>query len=93
MLLAFGLVFELPLVMWILAAAGVVRAQTLARFRKLWIVIAFILGAVLTPPDPLSQIMMAIPLLIFFELGVLGARLLGKRHQTASDSASIVSAS
>jgi sec-independent protein translocase protein TatC len=82
MLLAFGLVFELPLVMWILSAAGIVSPQSYSRIRKYWIVIAFIVAGVLTPPDPLSQIFMAVPLLVFFELGVFGARMLYRRHGT-----------
>lgn len=76
LLLAFGIVFELPLVMWILAAAGVVKPEGFSRLRKYWLVIAFIIGALLTPPDPMTQIMMAIPLILFFELGILGARML-----------------
>lgn len=83
LLLAFGLVFELPLAMWIIAAAGVIRADTMARFRKYWIIIATVLGALLTPPDPLTQVMMAVPLILFFEVGILGARLLGRRHPAA----------
>ena len=76
LLLAFGIVFELPLVMWILAAAGVVKPENFSKLRKYWFVIAVIIGAFLTPPDPMTQIMMAIPLVLFFELGILGARML-----------------
>ncbi|MBI5508627.1 MAG: twin-arginine translocase subunit TatC [Deltaproteobacteria bacterium] len=82
--LAFGLVFELPLIMWVLAAAGIVAPKTYSGFRKYWIVLAFIIGGVLTPPDPFSQFLMAIPLLLFFELGILGARMLHRRRQQAS---------
>lgn len=79
LLLAFGLVFETPLVMWILAGAGLVRAATLAQFRKYWLVASVVMGALLTDPSPLTQLMMAGPLVIFYELGVLGARLLERR--------------
>ncbi len=81
LLIAFGVVFELPLIMWILAAAGVVEPKTFSRLRKYWIVTAFVVGGILTPPDPFTQILMAVPLLVFFELGVLGARLLNRRRQ------------
>ena len=76
MLLAFGLVFELPLFMWILAAARIVKPSMFRRFRKYWVVVSLACGAILTPPDPLTQIMMAVPLILFFELGLLGARVL-----------------
>lgn len=81
MLLAFGIVFELPLVMWLLAAAGVAGPATFAKVRKYWLVAAFIIGALLTPPDPITQTMMAIPLVLFFEIGQLGARMLYKKHE------------
>jgi sec-independent protein translocase protein TatC len=79
LLLAFALIFELPLLMWILAAAGLVSPNNFSNFRKYWMVLAFVLGAFLTPPDPLTQVMMAIPLLLFFEVGLLGARVLYKQ--------------
>jgi len=78
--LAFGLIFELPLIMWVLSAAGVVAPASFAKFRKYWIVLAFVIGGILTPPDPFSQFLMAIPLLLFFELGILGGRLLHRRR-------------
>jgi sec-independent protein translocase protein TatC len=86
MMLAFGLVFELPLLMWILAAAGVFSAEAYASVRKYWVVVAVTVGGVLTPPDPLTQILMAVPLIGFFELGIVGARLLALHlHQRAGD--------
>lgn len=78
LLLAFGIVFETPLVMWVLAAVGLISPERFASFRKIWIVIAVVLGAVLTPPDPFTQMMMALPLIGFFELGILGAKVLYK---------------
>jgi len=79
MVLAFGCVFELPIFMWILSAAGIVNPKTYSKLRRYWIVLAFIIGAILTPPDALTQIMMTVPLLVFFEVGALGARILYKR--------------
>jgi sec-independent protein translocase protein TatC len=80
LILAFGCVFELPIVMWILSAAGIVAPKTYSKFRRYWIVLAFIIGAILTPPDPLTQVLMTIPLLVFFDIGALGARFLYKKH-------------
>jgi sec-independent protein translocase protein TatC len=88
MLLAFGLVFELPLVMWIMSAAGVVSPQGWAKLRRYWLIIAFVIGAILTPPDVLSQVAMSIPLVVFFELGVLGARFLYRRRDPVKAAAS-----
>lgn len=80
MILAFGVVFQLPLIMWVLAAAGVASPAAYARFRKYWVIVAFVVGGILTPPDPFTQIMMAVPLMIFFELGYWGARLIVRRR-------------
>jgi sec-independent protein translocase protein TatC len=86
LMLAFGVVFELPLVMWILSAAGIVNPKTYSRIRRYWIVVAFIVAAILTPPDPFTQCLMAVPLLLFFEAGVIGGRLLyrGRRAKALS---------
>ncbi|RYF11702.1 MAG: twin-arginine translocase subunit TatC [Deltaproteobacteria bacterium] len=81
MVLAFGLIFELPLVMAMLGAAGLVAAQTFAGFRKYWVIAAAFIGGVLTPtPDPMTQLMMAAPLVLFYEVGILGARLFERRR-------------
>ncbi|OGQ90251.1 MAG: twin arginine-targeting protein translocase TatC [Deltaproteobacteria bacterium RIFOXYA12_FULL_58_15] len=84
LLLGFGVVFEVPLLMWILSAAGIVQPKSFSKFRKYWIVLAWIIGAILTPPDPFTQAMMAVPLMIFFEVGLLGGRLLYRRRQDAA---------
>jgi sec-independent protein translocase protein TatC len=92
LLLAFACIFELPLVMWILALAGFFSPQSYARFRRYWLLIAAVLGGILTPtPDPLTQVMMAAPLVLFFEVGILGSRLLLKnrrKHTHALESVS-----
>lgn len=87
LLLAFGIVFELPLVMWIMAAAGIASPDFFATKRKYWIVIAVVLAAFFTPPDPFTQMLMAVPLVLFFELGILGARIVYRKRQekTAQD--------
>jgi len=77
LLLAFGLVFELPIVIFFLARMGVVDHHWLARHRKYAILLAFVVGAVLTPPDIISQLSLAGPFLVLYEVGILAARLFG----------------
>lgn len=81
---AFAVVFELPLALALLSAVGIVNASQLRSFRKYAYVGAFVLGAVLTPADPLSQIMMAAPLVFFYEIGILFAVMFGRRRARAS---------
>ncbi len=85
LLLAFGLVFELPLVLTFLARLGIVSADFLRKKRKYSLILAFIFGAILTPPDVVSQIMMALPLVILYEVSILGAKIFGKKKQTEVD--------
>lgn len=68
-LAAFGLVFQLPLAFWFLGVAGLVDAALLRRNRKFALLIILVVSAIITPPDVFSQIMMAIPLLLLYELG------------------------
>lgn len=79
-----GVAFETPLIMFMLAQLGIVSAQRLSRFRRYWVVIAFILAAIITPTfDPVNQALVAGPLLVLYELGVLLARLAGRgRRET-----------
>jgi sec-independent protein translocase protein TatC len=79
LLLAFGLIFELPLVLTFLARLGIVSVDFLKKKRKYAYLLAFVVGAVLTPPDVITQIMMAIPLICLYELSILGARIFGKK--------------
>lgn len=74
LLLAFGFVFEAPVLVFVLSLAGVVNPKTLGKYRAYVIVLAFVLGAILTPPDVLSQTMLALPLILLFEAGLLAAR-------------------
>jgi len=87
-LLVIGLVFETPLVVMVMAKLGVVSPQWLASRRKWWIVLAFIISAIVTPtPDPVNQCIVAIPLILLLELGILLARLVyKKREQPAAES-------
>ena len=85
-LLAFGLVFEFPVVLVLLAKIGVVDAKTLARQRKYAILLIFIFAAVMTPPDLISQVLMALPLMGLYELSILMAKLFGKKKKEVSAS-------
>jgi len=77
--LAFGLCFEVPVVLVILVALGVVTPAQLAESRRYAIVGSFVIAAVLTPPDVLSQTMLAVPMCVLYELGIVGARALMRR--------------
>ena len=77
LLLAFGLVFELPIVIFFLARMGIVDHHWLGRHRKYAILLAFVVGAVLTPPDIISQLSLAGPFMVLYEVGILAARLFG----------------
>jgi sec-independent protein translocase protein TatC len=79
MLVAFGLVFETPVVIFILSLAGIVDPVALTKYRRYVVVIAFIVGAIITPsPDPYSQMLVALPMLALWEVGILVSRLVVK---------------
>jgi sec-independent protein translocase protein TatC len=82
-LLAFGLVFEFPVVLVLLARIGVVDAKTLARQRKYAILLIFIFAAILTPPDIISQVIVALPMIGLYELSILLSKLFGKKSPPA----------
>ncbi len=85
--LAFGLCFEVPVVLVILVALGVVTPAQLADSRRYAIVGSFVIAAVLTPPDVFSQLMLAIPMCLLYELGILSARTLARSADTDAPSA------
>jgi sec-independent protein translocase protein TatC len=79
LLIAFGLVFELPIVIFFLARMGIVDHKWLGKNRKFALLLAFVMGAVLTPPDIFSQASIAIPFIVLYEVGIIVARLFGKK--------------
>ncbi len=81
MILAFGFVFLLPVVVWLLSKLGIINYRLLERNRKYAILVIFIVAALLTPPDAFSQIMMAIPLLVLYELSIWVSKLAGKERE------------
>ncbi len=70
MLLGFGVVFELPVLVFFLSMAGIITHRHMLRFARYFIVIAFIIAAVVTPPDPASQLLMAVPLCVLYFLSI-----------------------
>jgi sec-independent protein translocase protein TatC len=79
LLLAFGIVFELPVIIFFLSRMGIVDVAFLRKKRKYALLLAFAMAAILTPPDVITQCMMAIPLILLYEVGILVARLGGRK--------------
>jgi len=86
MFVAFGLSFEVPIVVIVLARMNFVSIQKLKDFRSYFIVLAFIIAAIVTPPDVVSQLALAIPMVLLYELGIWAAQLFIK-HTRAPDEA------
>jgi len=82
---AFGLAFQLPVVLGLLAKANLVTYLSLKKFRKYAIVIAFLAAAFLTPPDPFSQISLALPIIILYEISIYIAKLIQKNKMTENE--------
>jgi len=76
-IMVFGVVFELPMLSFILAKFGIITAAFMRKYRKYAIVGAFILGAILTPPDPTTQIFLALPIVLLYELSIYIAQIFG----------------
>ncbi|MFC1582108.1 twin-arginine translocase subunit TatC [Planctomycetota bacterium] len=78
--LTFGLVFQLPLVMVFMARTGLIKPETFKEKRRAIIVFIFIAAAILTPPDPVTQCLMAIPLMVLYEIGMILARISARKR-------------
>ncbi len=85
LILAFGLVFEMPIFSFFLARMGVLTADKMREIRSYAILIIFIVAAILTPPDVVSQLLMAIPMLLLYEVSILVAVIFGKKKTAAED--------
>ncbi len=85
LLLAFGLVFELPLIITFLAKLGIVSVSFLKKNRKYALLLFFMGAAILTPPDVVTQVMMALPLIVLYEISIIGARIFGKKKSEEDD--------
>jgi sec-independent protein translocase protein TatC len=87
LLVAIGLVFETPVIITFLARLGIVKPETLSRRRRWAVVVAFILAAVITPTfDPINQSLVAIPLIILYELSILLAKIAYRKRAEAAES-------
>ena len=85
MFLAFGATFEVPIVVVVLARMGVVSVEALKNFRGYFVVIAFIISAIITPPDMVSMLSLAIPMCMLYEVGLWAAALTAKKAAADSD--------
>ena len=85
MFIAFGAAFEVPVVVVVLARMGLVSVEKLREFRSYFVVIAFIIAAVITPPDVVSQLALAIPMCILYELGIWAAQIFIKHTQAPAE--------
>ncbi|MES2354544.1 MAG: twin-arginine translocase subunit TatC [Pseudomonadota bacterium] len=83
MFFAFGITFEVPVVVVVLVRVGLVSIEKLKEVRRYFIVGAFIVAAVVTPPDVLSQLLLAVPLCLLYEVGIFAARFVIPRQQPA----------
>lgn len=85
LLFAFGLIFEMPIFTFFLARMGIITAALMRRGRKYAIVAIFVIAAILTPPDVLSQLLMACPMLLLYEISIAIAAIFGRKPQTTEE--------
>ncbi|HPQ39019.1 MAG TPA: twin-arginine translocase subunit TatC [bacterium] len=88
LLLVFGFIFEMPVVAAFLARIGILTPEFLRKKRQYAIILIFILAAFLTPPDVVTQVMLAGPMLLLYELSIIAARVFGRRRMSSSDEVS-----
>ena len=85
MFIAFGAAFEVPIAVVVLARLNIVTIEKLKAFRSYFVVLAFIIAAVLTPPDVVSQLALAIPMVILYEVGIIAAGFFIKHTQAPAE--------
>ncbi len=85
MFIAFGAAFEVPIAVVVLARLGVVSVEKLKEFRAYFVVLAFIIAAILTPPDVVSQLSLAIPMVLLYEIGIIAAGVFIKHTQAPAE--------
>ena len=82
MIFGFGFIFETPVILVLLALLDLVTAEALAKYRRFVLVGILFVGALLTPPDPLSQVGMAVPLYLMYEVSILIIRLIKRKPES-----------
>ncbi len=82
-----GVVFQLPLVMYVLARTGIVQPKSFSKFRRYFLVSAFLIAALLTPPDVITQILLGIPMIFLYELGIILAKIGVKKRSVENNDA------
>ena len=87
MFLAFGCAFEVPVVVVVLARMGLVSVEKLREFRGYFVVLAFIIAAIITPPDVVSQLALAVPMCLLYEVGIWAAQIFIKHTKAPEDKA------
>src|SRR6185295_18028616 len=85
MFIAFGAAFEVPVAVVVLARVGIVSVEKLRQFRGYFVVVAFVIAAVLTPPDVVSQLSLAIPMCLLYEVGIWAAQIFIKHTQPPAE--------
>ncbi|WP_396595755.1 twin-arginine translocase subunit TatC [Brevundimonas sp. R86498] len=92
LVLAFGLCFQLPVVMTLLGLAGLISSKFMAEGRRYAIVAVVVVAAIVTPPDPISQLMLAVPLVILYEISIWCVRLIEMRRRTDDEAEATLAA-
>ena len=89
LLIIFGIIFELPVLSYFLSKIGLIRPEMMRKYRKHAIVIIFVLAALLTPPDPFTQVMLAVPLIVLYEFSIFISAwvIKGKKKREAQEEA------
>ena len=86
LIIVFGVVFELPMLSLILSKFGILTPAFMRKYRKYAIVGAFILGAILTPPDPTTQMLLAVPIILLYELSIYISYIFHSKREAALQS-------